>query len=135
MWELNAPVPPQTTMDSDAGIFLRRELPNFRKSDHGVPDGQTADIMMHCYQIPFCLNTVRLGYEAPINAFCMTPNIPRPRSRGRLFLTSSDPNVKPSLDFRYFTDPEGYDAATIVAGLKAAREVAKQAPFSNVSIT
>jgi len=39
--------------------------------------------------------------------------------------------VKPSLDFRYFTDPEGYDAATIVEGLKAAREIAKQAPFSN----
>lgn len=61
----------------------------------------------------------------------MTPNIPRPRSRGRIYLTSSDPNVKPALDFRYFTDPEGYDAATIVAGLKAAREIAKQAPFSN----
>jgi choline dehydrogenase-like flavoprotein len=60
----------------------------------------------------------------------MTPNIPRPRSRGRIYLTSSDPTVKPALDFRYFTDPEGYDAATIVAGLKAAREVAKQAPFS-----
>ena len=61
----------------------------------------------------------------------MTPNIPRPRSRGRLFLTSSDPTVKPSLDFRYFTDPEGYDAATIVAGFRAAREVAKQEPFAS----
>lgn len=61
----------------------------------------------------------------------MTPNIPRPRSRGRIYLTSSDPTVKPALDFRYFTDPEGYDAATIVAGLKAAREVAKQVPFKD----
>ena len=61
----------------------------------------------------------------------MTPNIPRPRSRGRIYLTSSDPNVKPALDFRYFTDPEGYDAATIVAGLKAAREIAQQAPFKD----
>jgi choline dehydrogenase-like flavoprotein len=59
----------------------------------------------------------------------MTPNIPRPRSRGRIYLTSSDPNVKPALGFRYFTDPEGYDTATIVACLKAAREVATQAPF------
>jgi choline dehydrogenase-like flavoprotein len=126
MWELNAPIPPQTTMDSDAGIFLRREVFNARGNDKNI-----ADIMMHCYQIPFCLNTVRLGYEAPTNAFCMTPNIPRPRSRGRIYLTSSDPEVKPALDFRYFTDPEGYDAATIVAGLKAAREVANQAPFKN----
>ncbi|KAJ5331007.1 hypothetical protein N7476_000790 [Penicillium atrosanguineum] len=127
MWELNQPVPPnQTTMDSDAGIFLRRELPNAAGFD-----GRAADLMMHCYQIPFTLNTGRLGYDEPINAFCMTPNIPRPRSRGRLYLTSSDPSVKPALDFRYFTDPEGYDAATIVSGLKAAREIAQQAPFKN----
>ncbi|TVY20137.1 Choline oxidase [Lachnellula arida] len=138
MWELNAAVPPQTTMDSDAGIFLRREIPNAAKTNTdpflnpaALPDGNIADIMMHCYQIPFCLNTARLGYDVPINAFCMTPNIPRPRSRGRIYLTSSDPSVKPALDFRYFTDPEGYDAATIVAGLKAAREIAKKAPFSN----
>ncbi|KAG9248942.1 hypothetical protein BJ878DRAFT_237253 [Calycina marina] len=138
MWELNAPVPPQTTMDSDAGIFLRREIKNAAVNNRdpslnprGIPDGTIADIMMHCYQIPFCLNTVRLGYDAPLNAFCMTPNIPRARSRGKIYLTSADPTVKPALDFRYFTDPEGYDAATIVAGLRAAREVAKQAPFSN----
>ncbi|PGG99923.1 hypothetical protein AJ79_08360 [Helicocarpus griseus UAMH5409] len=127
IWELNQPVPPnQTTMDSDAGIFLRREAPNAAGFD-----GDAADIMMHCYQIPFCLNTERLGYDVPINAFCMTPNIPRPRSRGRIYLTSADPSVKPALDFRYFTDPEGYDAATIVAGFKAARKVAQQSPFKD----
>ncbi|PGH18725.1 hypothetical protein AJ80_04378 [Polytolypa hystricis UAMH7299] len=127
IWELNQPVPPnQTTMDSDAGIFLRRQPINAAGSD-----GDAADIMMHCYQIPFCLNTSRLGYDTPVDAFCMTPNIPRPRSRGRIYLTSSDPSVKPALDFRYFTDPEGYDAATIVAGLKAARKVAQQAPFKD----
>jgi choline dehydrogenase-like flavoprotein len=127
IWELNKPVPVnQTTMDSDAGIFLRREAPNAAGSD-----GDTVDIMMHCYQIPFCLNTSRLGYDTPIDAFCMTPNIPRPRSKGRIYLTSADPAKKPALDFRYFTDPEGYDAATIVAGLRAAREVAKQEPFAS----
>ncbi len=138
MWELNQPVPlNQTTMDSDAGIFLRREVSNAagKKSSPTNPaalnDGDIADVMMHCYQIPFCLNTTRLGYDTPINAFCMTPNIPRPRSRGKLFLTSSDPTVKPALDFRYFTDPEGYDAATFVFGIKAARKIAEQSPFKD----
>ncbi|KAF4121396.1 Choline dehydrogenase or related flavoprotein [Geosmithia morbida] len=129
MWELNKPVPEnQTTMDSDAGVFLRREAPNAAGND-----GDAADIMMHCYQIPFTLNTGRLGYpEIPDRyAFCMTPNIPRPRSRGRIYLTSADPTVKPALDFRYFTDPEGYDAATFVAGIKAARKIAEQAPFKD----
>ncbi|KAG5912935.1 hypothetical protein E4U42_001685 [Claviceps africana] len=127
MWELLKPVPAnQTTMDSDAGVFLRREPTNAAGND-----GDAADIMMHCYQIPFCLNTARLGYPLVRDgyAFCMTPNIPRPRSRGRVFLTSADPAVKPALDFRYFTDPEGYDAATLVAGIRAARKIAETSPF------
>ena len=127
MWELNKPVPKnQTTMDSDAGIFLRREPANAAGND-----GDIADIMAHCYQIPFVFNTSRLGYDEPTDAFCMTPNIPRPRSRGRLYLTSKDPSVKPALDFKYFTDPEGYDAATIVAGFEAARKIAKEKPFAD----
>jgi choline dehydrogenase-like flavoprotein len=142
MWELNRPVPPnQTTMDSDAGIFLRREPANaaataspqspFNPSN--LPDGAIADVMMHCYQIPFTLNTTRLGYDSPPDgyAFCMTPNIPRPRSRGRIYLTSSDPSVKPALDFRYFTDEGGYDAATLVYGMRAARKIAQQGPFKD----
>ncbi|TPX17779.1 uncharacterized protein E0L32_002880 [Thyridium curvatum] len=138
MWELHKPVPDnQTTMDSDAGIFLRREAPDAAGSKatptnpRALPDGDIADVMMHCYQIPFTLNTLRLGYPDIRRgyAFCMTPNIPRPRSRGRLYLTSADPAVKPALDFAYFTDPEGYDAATLVYGIKAARRIAQQAPF------
>ncbi|RMD41796.1 hypothetical protein DV735_g3337, partial [Chaetothyriales sp. CBS 134920] len=143
MWELDKPVPQnQTTMDSDAGIFLRREPPNAAAhtpvsanpfNPEQIADGNIADLMMHCYQIPFTLNTSRLGYDSPPDryAFCMTPNIPRPRSRGRLYLTSADPNVKPALDFRYFTDPEGYDAATLVYGMKAARKIAQQEPFKS----
>ncbi|EJT78329.1 hypothetical protein GGTG_03430 [Gaeumannomyces tritici R3-111a-1] len=139
MWELGRPVPKnQTTMDSDAGIFLRREAPDAAArsgatptNPRALPDGAVADVMMHCYQIPFALNTARLGCDVPADgyAFCMTPNIPRPRSRGRLYLTSPDPKVKPALDFRYFTDPDGYDAATLVYGIRAARKVAEQEPF------
>ncbi|KAL9126116.1 MAG: hypothetical protein Q9217_004777, partial [Psora testacea] len=131
LWELNRPVPPnQTTMDSDAGLFLHRG-PSTNPSDPNHEHTEAADIMLHCYQIPFCLNTARLGYDTPIDAFCMTPNIPRPRSKGRLYLTSADPAVKPALDFRYFTDPQGHDAKVLIAGLRAARKVAEQQPFKS----
>ncbi|KAI5819832.1 hypothetical protein BZA77DRAFT_341928 [Pyronema omphalodes] len=119
IWELHNAMPPETTMTSDGGIFLDRD-----------GDG-VADLMMHTYQIPFCINTSRLGYEAPLHAFCMTPNIPRPKSVGKLYLTSADPNEKPALDFRYFTDPDGYDAKTLVDGFRAARKVAEMEPFKN----
>ncbi|RYD77454.1 MAG: hypothetical protein EOP84_15530 [Verrucomicrobiaceae bacterium] len=62
MWELNKPVPvAQTTMDSDAGIFLRREIANAAGDD-----GEIADIMCHCYQIPFTMNTDRHFSEIQI---------------------------------------------------------------------
>jgi choline dehydrogenase-like flavoprotein len=66
LWELNKPVPvAQTTMDSDAGIFLRREIANAAGDD-----GDIADIMCHCYQIPFTMNTDRLFFLQPRNSRC-----------------------------------------------------------------
>jgi choline dehydrogenase-like flavoprotein len=60
MWELNKPIPQESTMDSDAGVFLRREARDARGGD-----GKLADMMMHCYQIPFCLNTARYAVHVP----------------------------------------------------------------------
>ncbi|KAJ3529222.1 hypothetical protein NM208_g8418 [Fusarium decemcellulare] len=139
IWELNKRIPAnQTAMDTDAGVFLRRE--NFdagaKKSaanPDGIQDGGIADIQIHSYQMPFTINTTRLGYPEIQNgfAFCVAPNIPRSRSRGRLYLNSSDPSVKPSLDFRYFTDAEGYDAATLLYGMRACRKIAESEPFKS----
>lgn len=125
VWELDEAVPrEQTTMFSDAAVLWRRQ-PENAQSDVG----DVADTMLHMYTIPLCLNTERLGYKTPVHGFSITPNIPRPKSRGRLFLTSKDPKVKPALDFKYFTDEEGYDKATLLAGVKAARLVAAQSPL------
>jgi choline dehydrogenase len=87
--------------------------------------------MFHFYQIPFTDNPERLGYLRPEHGVSLTPNIPKPRSRGRLYLTSADPAVKPALDFRYFTDPEDYDARTLVDGIRIAREIAGTPPLAD----
>ncbi|MCA6092972.1 GMC family oxidoreductase N-terminal domain-containing protein [Streptomyces sp. SCA3-4] len=119
VWETDGPIPENSAMDSDAGLFVRRD-----------PDANGPDLMFHFYQIPFTDNPERLGYEKPGHGVSMTPNIPKPRSRGRLYLTSADPAVKPALDFRYFTDEEDYDARTLVDGIKIAREIAKAEPLA-----
>jgi len=118
LWEASRPIPPQSAMDSDAGLFVRR-----------TPGASRPDLMFHLYQIAFTANTARLGYDVPAHGFGMTPNVPRPHSVGRLWLLDADPSTKPALDFRYFTDPEGYDEQTIVDGLRIAREVAATEPF------
>ncbi|MFI9305224.1 GMC family oxidoreductase [Streptomyces triculaminicus] len=119
VWETDGPIPENSAMDSDAGLFVRRD-----------PASNGPDLMFHFYQIPFTDNPERLGYEKPEHGVSMTPNIPKPRSRGRLYLTSADPAVKPALDFRYFTDEEDYDARTLVDGIRLAREIAKTQPLA-----
>ncbi|MBB4891763.1 choline dehydrogenase-like flavoprotein [Streptomyces olivoverticillatus] len=119
VWETDGPIPENSAMDSDAGLFVRRD-----------EDSRGPDLMFHFYQIPFTDNPERLGYEKPEHGVSMTPNIPKPRSRGRLHLTSADPSVKPALDFRYFTDEEDYDARTLVDGIRLAREIAKTEPLA-----
>ncbi|OEV15223.1 hypothetical protein AN219_28085, partial [Streptomyces nanshensis] len=76
-------------MDSDAGLFVRRDTAQPRP-----------DLMWHFYQVPFTVNTERLGYPTPPHGVCMTPNVPRARSVGRLWLHSADPAAHPALDFR-----------------------------------
>ena len=118
LWETSRPVPRETTMDADVGLFVNRLRRDVRP-----------DLMYHTYQIPFTANTERLGYPVPEHAMCLTPNIPRPASVGRMWLLSSRPDVKPALDFGYFTDPDGEDERCLVDGLRLAREVAATSPF------
>ncbi len=119
VWETEGPIPDNSAMDSDAGLFVRRD------PGHAGPD-----LMFHFYQIPFTDNPERLGYERPEFGVSMTPNIPKPKSRGRLYLTSADPSVKPALDFRYFTDEDDYDGRTLVDGIRIAREIASSQPLA-----
>jgi choline dehydrogenase len=120
IWELVRPLGPETTMQADCALFVNR-----------LGQDERPDLMYHTYQIPFTFNTERLGYPVPDHAICMTPNIPRPHSRGRLWLLSKNPDIKPALDFGYFMDEDGYDATTVVDGLKIAREVAAAEPFKS----
>ncbi|WNV83830.1 GMC oxidoreductase [Umezawaea sp. Da 62-37] len=120
IWETDGPIPLNSVMDSDAGLFVRRDTADPRP-----------DLMFHFYQIPFTANTERLGFPVVEHGVCMTPNIPRPHSTGRMWLTSADPAVKPALDFGYFTNPDGYDEQTLVDGFRVAREIASHEPLKS----
>ena len=122
IWKLKRPMGPEGCMDADCALFVNR-----------LGNDERPDLMYHTYQLPFTFNTERLGYEVPDDRWCicMTPNIPRSHSKGRLYLLSKDPNIKPALDFKYFTDDDGYDEQTIVDGLKIARQVAAEGPFAD----
>ncbi len=121
IWKLSREMGPEGVMDADCALFVNR-----------LGRDDRPDLMYHTYQLPFTLNTERLGYEVPEDRWCicMTPNIPRSHSKGRMYLLSRNPEVKPALDFRYFTDPDDYDEQTIIDGLKIARQVAAESPLA-----
>lgn len=115
LWEAALPVPEVSTQFWEAGLFARTE-----------PDQPWPDLMFHFGTVPFDLNTAPLGYPTAANAFCLTPNVTRARSEGVVRLRSADPAAPPSIDFRYFTDPEGHDERVLLAGIKLARQIAAQ---------
>ncbi len=50
-----------------------------------------------------------------------------PRSRGRVRLRGTDPQLPPAIDFRLFTDPAGYDLASAAESLRLVHRL-EQAP-------
>ncbi|KAL3480903.1 alcohol oxidase [Aspergillus californicus] len=127
LWELKNPVPPEAVEYSDLAFFLRSEKPNAQGDD-----GDIMDSMFHVFTLGFDANLVRHGWKSPENAYTLLPNVPRPRSRGRVYLKSADPTVRPAIDFRYFTDIDSYDLRTILFELKACRKIGQTSPFKEL---
>lgn len=114
-WETHQPVPAETTQFWEVGLFAKI-----------FPSSPVPDLMFHFGLVPFDLNTVPCGYPTAAHGFSMTPNVPRAKSEGVVRLRSSNPQDAPLIDFRYFTDQQGYDETIILAGIKLARKIAGQ---------
>ena len=119
IWETNRPVPEETANRYEAG--------HFATVDEDAPE---PDLMFHLGLEAFDLQTGPKGYPTSERAFSLTPNVARARSRGAVRLRSADPEESPLVDFRYFTDPEGYDERIMVEGIRLARELVRRGPLS-----
>lgn len=126
VYELHDKVPQETATHSDALLFIRQKPFNWAGDDGKIPD-----TLIHLWQLDFCDDTTRLGYERPKNPFCFLPVCLRPQAQGRVYLKSNNPKDKPALDFKYFEDAEGYDADILVGGIKAARKMAQTEPLKS----
>ncbi|SEC86228.1 GMC family oxidoreductase [Streptomyces melanosporofaciens] len=111
MWNAEQPMINTSTQWWEIGIFAATE-----------PDLDRPDLMFHYGATPFDLNTYRRGYPTSENAFCLTPNVTRARSRGTVRLATRDFRDKARVDPRYFTDP--YDIDMMTRGLLLARKIA-----------
>lgn len=121
VWETSRPTPSEMATGWDAAFLARTDR-----------DSTTPDVLAHISTRSFYRETIgRVGYSAPASThfLSMSPNVTKPRSRGSVKLASADPGAPPLLDYRYYTDPDGHDEATMVAGVRMARRIAATAPL------
>ena len=111
MWDALRPMVTRSNQWWEIGVFADTE-----------PGLDRPDLMFHYGSVPFDMNTYRRGYPTSENAFCLTPNVTRARSRGTVRLRTRDFRDKPRVDPRYFTDE--YDLRVMRYGLRLARRIA-----------
>ncbi|THI96960.1 FAD-binding protein [Nocardioides sp.] len=120
IWEARSDRPTVRATGWDAGYVITVD------DDSTVPDVST-----HIPLDTWGVAAERYGAVLPENNVSLVFNIAKPRSSGRVWITSADPREVPSIDYRYFTDAEGRDERMLIAGARAARRVAAQEPFAS----
>jgi choline dehydrogenase-like flavoprotein len=96
----------------------------FVRSRAGLP---AADLQFHFAPAYFNENG-EAEYDG--HAVTMGPVLLTPKSRGHVRLRSGDPDDKPHILTNSLSEPD--DVASLVAGMKLAREIAAAEPFSSV---
>lgn len=94
------------------------------------PSTSTPDISTHIPLHSWTVHAERVGARIPTNNVSLAPNVAKPRSRGRVWITSPEPDARPSIDYGSFTDPEGRDERMLVEGVRLARRVAAAEPLA-----
>ncbi|WP_309072036.1 GMC oxidoreductase [Arthrobacter sp.] len=119
VWETHEPVEETCATGWDAGYLV------------SVDDGPFPDISTHIPVHTWAVHAERMGARIPAANVSLAPNITKPKSRGRVWIESADPDAAPLIDYGYFTDPEGHDERMLVQGIRNARRVAEQEPLAS----
>lgn len=123
VWEARRTPPGTCASGWDAGAIVSDATPDRRP-----------DILMHFPVEPWAVHADRYraerGQDAlPKEIISIAPNVARPLSRGRTWVTSADPEAPPAIDYRSFTDAEGRDERLLVEGVRRARLIAQADPM------
>ncbi|MEV0671409.1 GMC oxidoreductase [Mycobacterium sp. NPDC050441] len=121
VWEAGADVPDTCATGWDAGAAVRLSAVGPARPE----------VMMHFPVEAVADHAVTYGATMPDRIVSIAPNVAKPSSRGRVWITSGDPAESPSIDYRYFTDPDGHDESVLIAGVRLARRIAAAEPMAD----
>lgn len=120
IWESRGPLGPESATGWDAGFLVKVD-----------PDSAVPEISTHIPLETWGVHAERFTGQLPVNNVSLTPNICKPLSRGRVWVTDADPETPPAIDYRYFTDKSGHDERLLVKGIRNARLVAATEPMAS----
>ena len=123
IWETTAKIDATAATGWDAGYVT--------VVDAGSPVPQ---VSTHIPLETWGVHAERVGTVLPAKTVSLVPNVTKPASRGRVWITSPDSAVAPSIDYRAFTDASGRDERVLIAGARNARLVAQQEPFASLLV-
>jgi choline oxidase len=114
----------ETSRSVAGGSAQRSQCAAFLHTEEGLP---WSDVECVFVRDRYDLCTIPLGYpSAPADhGISMCPHVSRPRSEGVVRLRCTDPTAPPIIDPRHFSDPDGYDERTLVAGVRLSRRLAE----------
>ena len=82
---------------------------------------------LHLFPVCASAQTTLTGGRGLVEVACMTP-----QSRGRVRITSTDPEAAPHIDHGYLTDPDGHDLTVLRDGLQMAEDLLAQPALAAV---
>ncbi|MFZ7090875.1 GMC family oxidoreductase [Primorskyibacter sp. 2E233] len=109
IWEYNEPQAPKNSL---------AEATFFWKSDSALdgPDMQPFQI-----EVPYATEVTGPEYGPPAGAWTISPGLVRPKSRGRVYLDSSDPMAQAKVDAKFLSHPD--DLTAVVRSIELCREI------------
>jgi choline dehydrogenase len=113
-WQAAQTIPPPVNNMSESSMFTRSD-----------PALRVPDLHFMCIHVPFHLPI----FTVPEGSWTIAVGLVRPASRGTLTLRSADPADKPRILTNALGDPD--DVRSLVAGMRLAREIARQAPLAS----
>ncbi|TRB19812.1 GMC family oxidoreductase [Rhizobium rhizogenes] len=109
LWEYQEPL-------SSANNVAEATL--FWKSDGSL---DTPDLQPFQIEVPFASEVTGPQYNPPAGSWTIAPGLVRPKSRGRVYLSSADPRAMARIDARFMSDPA--DLKAVLRGIELCREI------------
>lgn len=109
VWEYKTPLPPHNNA---------AEATFFWKSDSAL---DTPDLQPFQIEVPYVTEVTGAQYDVVPGAWSISPGLVRPKSRGSVQLTSSDPADNVVIDGGFLKHPD--DLTALVRGIELCREI------------